>query len=57
MGDLTIYAEARAAHDPEFAEGLESEYADFRASVLPAQILEGKKDAPRLRPPFQEIPE
>ena len=30
MSDLTRYTQARAARDPEFAEGLESGYEDFR---------------------------
>lgn len=34
MSDVKKYARARAARDPEFAEGLESGYADLRIGVL-----------------------
>lgn len=34
MSDLTKYAQARAARDPEFADGLEPGYAEFKIGVL-----------------------
>lgn len=34
MSDLKRYTEARTARDREFAEGIESGYADFRIGVL-----------------------
>lgn len=34
MSDLANYARERAARDPEFAQGLESGYADFKIGVL-----------------------
>lgn len=34
MSDLTRYSRARAARDPEFAEGLEAGYQDFKIGVL-----------------------
>ena len=34
MSDLSKYARARAARDPEFADGLESGYEDFKIGVL-----------------------
>lgn len=34
MSDLARYATDRAARDPEFAEGLESGYEDFKIGVL-----------------------
>jgi HTH-type transcriptional regulator / antitoxin HipB len=34
MSDLMRYARERAAHDPEFAEGLETGYAAFKLGVL-----------------------
>ncbi len=34
MSDLTKYARARAARDPEFAEGLEAGYEDFKIGAL-----------------------
>lgn len=40
MSDLTKYARARAARDPEFAEGLEAGYEDFKIGVLLRQARE-----------------
>ncbi len=40
MSDLARYAKDRAARDPEFAEGLESGYADFKVGVLLRQARE-----------------
>jgi transcriptional regulator with XRE-family HTH domain len=40
MSDLTKYAQARAARDPEFADGLESGYTDFKVGVLLRQARE-----------------
>lgn len=40
MSDLTKYVSARAARDREFAEGLESGYADFKVGVLLRQARE-----------------
>jgi ribosome-binding protein aMBF1 (putative translation factor) len=40
MSDLSRYAEARAARDPEFAAELESGYADFKIGVLLRQARE-----------------
>ncbi|MEW5927863.1 MAG: helix-turn-helix transcriptional regulator [Gemmatimonadota bacterium] len=40
MSDLTRYTRTRAARDPEFAEGLESGYEDFRIGVLLRQARE-----------------
>ncbi|MET0398459.1 MAG: helix-turn-helix transcriptional regulator [Longimicrobiaceae bacterium] len=34
MSDLASYSRERAIRDPEFAEGLESGYADFKIGVL-----------------------
>src|SRR5262245_29786194 len=34
MSDLAKYTKARAASDPEFADGLESGYADFKVGAL-----------------------
>jgi HTH-type transcriptional regulator/antitoxin HipB len=34
MSDLTEYVRSRAARDPEFAEGLEAGYEDFKIGVL-----------------------
>ena len=34
MSDLKRYSQERAARDPEFAEGLESGYEDFKLGVL-----------------------
>ncbi len=34
MSDLTRYSKGRAARDPEFAEGLESGYEEFKVGVL-----------------------
>lgn len=34
MSDITRYARARAARDPEFAEGFESGYTEFKAEAL-----------------------
>jgi HTH-type transcriptional regulator/antitoxin HipB len=40
MSDLTKYAKARAARDPEFAEDLETGYTDFKVGVLLRQARE-----------------
>lgn len=40
MSDLARYTRARAARDPEFAEGLEEGYDDFRVGVLLRQARE-----------------
>jgi len=40
MSDLTKYAEARAARDPEFADELESGYTDFKVGALLRQARE-----------------
>lgn len=40
MSDLTKYSQARAARDPEFAEGLESGYQDFKIGALLRQARE-----------------
>ena len=40
MSDLKRYIETRAEHDREFAEGLESGFADFRIGVLLRQARE-----------------
>ncbi|HSS51344.1 MAG TPA: helix-turn-helix transcriptional regulator [Thermoanaerobaculia bacterium] len=40
MSDLTKYAEARAARDPEFADDLESGYTDFKVGALLRQARE-----------------
>jgi transcriptional regulator with XRE-family HTH domain len=40
MSDLRIYSKARAARDPDFAEGLESGYADFKVGVVLRQARE-----------------
>lgn len=40
MSDLTRYAQARAARDPEFADGLETGYEDFKIGVLLRQARE-----------------
>ena len=40
MSDLTRYSRARAARDPEFAEGLEAGYQDFKIGVLLRQARE-----------------
>jgi transcriptional regulator with XRE-family HTH domain len=40
MSDLTKYVQARAARDPEFAEGLESGYTDFKVGALLRQARE-----------------
>lgn len=34
MSDLTKYTRSRAARDPEFAEGLEAGYEDFKVGAL-----------------------
>jgi hypothetical protein len=33
MSDLTKYTQARAARDPEFADGLEAGYTDFKVGA------------------------
>jgi len=40
MSDLTKYTQARAARDPEFADGLESGYTDFKVGALLRQARE-----------------
>ena len=40
MSDLDRYARERAARDPEFADGLESGYAEFKVGVLLRQARE-----------------
>jgi HTH-type transcriptional regulator / antitoxin HipB len=40
MSDLERYTRTRTASDPEFAEGLESGYSDFRFGVLLRQARE-----------------
>jgi len=40
MSDLTRYVRARAARDPEFAEGLEAGYADLKIGTLLRQARE-----------------
>lgn len=40
MDDLSRYIDERAARDPEFAEGYESGYADFKIGVLLRQARE-----------------
>ena len=40
MSDLTKYVRARATRDPEFADGLESGYADFKVGALLRQARE-----------------
>jgi HTH-type transcriptional regulator / antitoxin HipB len=34
MSDLAAYARKRAQHDPQFAEGLEAGYMEFKIGVL-----------------------
>ncbi len=34
MSDLTKYTQSRAARDPEFAEGLEAGYEEFKIGAL-----------------------
>jgi HTH-type transcriptional regulator/antitoxin HipB len=40
MSDLTKYVRSRSARDPEFVEGLEAGYADFKIGVLLRQARE-----------------
>jgi transcriptional regulator with XRE-family HTH domain len=40
MSDLNHYTEVRAARDPDFAEGFENGYADFKIGVLLRQARE-----------------
>ncbi len=40
MSDLTEYVRERAARDPEFAEGFEEGYADFKIGVMLRQARE-----------------
>ena len=40
MSDLTKYARNRAERDPEFADGLETGYADFKVGALLRQARE-----------------
>jgi hypothetical protein len=40
MSDLKRYIQERAARDPEFAEGFEEGYTDFKIGVLLRQALQ-----------------
>lgn len=40
MGDIDRYIKERSARDPEFAEGYEAGYADFKIGVLLRQARE-----------------
>jgi HTH-type transcriptional regulator/antitoxin HipB len=40
MSDLSDYTEGRGTRDPEFAEGLETGYTDFKIGVLLRQARE-----------------
>jgi ribosome-binding protein aMBF1 (putative translation factor) len=40
MSDLTKYTQTRAARDPEFADGLETGYAEFKVGALLRQARE-----------------
>jgi ribosome-binding protein aMBF1 (putative translation factor) len=40
MSDLTKYVQTRTARDPEFADGLEAGYADFKVGALLRQARE-----------------
>jgi ribosome-binding protein aMBF1 (putative translation factor) len=40
MNDLTRYARKRAERDPDFAEGFEQGYADFRIGAMLRQARE-----------------
>lgn len=40
MGDLKKYSRARAARDPEFSDGLETGYTDFKVGALLRQARE-----------------
>ncbi len=40
MSDLAKYVKTRAARDPEFADGLESGYTDFKVGALLRQARE-----------------
>ncbi len=40
MSDLKRYSKARAKRDPEFAEGLEEGYADFKIGAMLRQARE-----------------
>jgi HTH-type transcriptional regulator / antitoxin HipB len=40
MSDLTRYTQSRAARDPEFAEGLEAGYEEFKIGALLRQARE-----------------
>ena len=40
MSDLTKYEQARSARDPEFADGLETGYSEFKIGVLLRQARE-----------------
>ena len=46
MSDLTNYAKTRAARDPEFADGLESGYSDFKEGALLRQARETSRKRP-----------
>lgn len=40
MSDLRKYTQARASRDPEFADGLEAGYTDFKVGALLRQVPE-----------------
>ena len=40
MSDLTKYEQARSTRDPEFADGLETGYSEFKIGVLLRQARE-----------------
>lgn len=40
MSDITRYARARAARDPEFADGFETGYEEFKVGVMLRQARE-----------------
>lgn len=40
MSELAKYTKTRAAHDSEFADGLESGYTDFKVDLTQEQVAE-----------------
>jgi HTH-type transcriptional regulator / antitoxin HipB len=40
MSDMTKYIQTRATHAPEFADGLESGYTDFKVGAVLRQARE-----------------
>lgn len=50
MSDLTKYTQTRAARDPEFAEGLEAGYSDFKVEALLRQAREKARLSRTTRP-------